>query len=157
MNAFEAYLLKEYQLSQNAVCNKFTYSHSTKQKIDKLSKKPLINNIINVKIESYDDKHNLLGSHTEKFIDGQIQRTKQNKLINISPAELNNKFSFAKSQIVHVIVADYNNKLKDIQEKINEINAYHHISVVIPNEFINEPVIGADDIDSNKNNKHFEF
>ena len=156
MNAFEAYLLKEYQLSQNAVCNKFTYSHSTKQKIDKDSKRPVINNIINVKIESYDDKHNLLGSHTEKFIDGQIQRTKQNKLINISPAELNNKFGFAKSQIVQVIVADYNNKLKDIQEKINEINEYVHTSHVIPNEFINEPIVG-DETNEKPKNKHFEF
>jgi len=156
MNAFEAYLLKEYQLNQNAVCNKFTYTHSTKQKIDKPSKRPVINNIITVKIDSYDDKHNLLGSHTEKFIDGHIQRTKQNKLINISPDELNNKFSFAKASIVQLIVADYNNKLKDIQAKIDDINAYHHTSVIIPSEFVNEPLIASND-NTEPKNKHFEF
>ena len=157
MNAFESYLLKEYQLNQNVVCNKFTYTHSTKQKIDKTSKRPLINNIINVKIESYDDKHNLLGSHTEKFIDGKIHRTKQNKLVNISPDELNNKFGFAKSSIVQIIVSDYQSKLHEIQNKIDEINAYQHTSHVIPNEFINEPTI-AEKTDLPKNiNKHFEF
>ena len=153
MEAFESYLLKEYQLPSNTVCHKFSYSHSTKQKVDKPSNRPIINNIINVKIESYDDKHNLLGSHSEKFIDGQIQRTRQNKLINISPAELNNRFGFAKSNIVQIIVADYNNKLNEIQGKINEINEYVHTSAIIPTEFINEPIIA----DDKPKNKHFEF
>ena len=157
MNAFEEYLLKEYQLPSNVCCNKFSYTHSTKQKIDNVSKRPIINNIINVKIESYDEKHNLISSHSEKFIDGHIHRTKQNKLINISPDELNNKFGFAKSHIVQVIVADYNNKLKDIQEKIDEINAYVHISQIIPSEFINEPTMGEKELPPKNNNKHFEF
>ena len=156
MNAFEAYLLKEYQLPSNVCCNKFSYSHSTKQKIDKDSKRPIINNVIGVKIESYDEKHNLISSHSEKFIDGHIHRTKQNKLINISPDELNNKFSFAKSQIVQVIFNDYSNKLKDIQSKIDEINAYSTSSTIIPSEFINEPTMGEKELPP-KNNKHFEF
>ena len=94
--------------------------------------------------------------HSEKFIDGHIHRTKQNKLINISPDELNNKFSFAKSHIVQVIVNDYSNKLKDIQSKIDEINAYSTSSTIIPSEFINEPTMGEKELPP-KNNKHFEF
>jgi len=156
MNAFESYLLSEYKLPSNVCCNKFTYTHSTKQKIDKDSNRPIINNIITVKIESYDDKHNLISSHTEKFIDGHIYRAKQNKLINISPNELNNKFGFAKSHIIGVIVADLNNKLHEIQNKIDEINTYHHVSAVIPNEFINEPLIG-EKTEIKNINKHFEF
>ena len=110
MNAFEEYILREYQLPANVCCNKFTYSHSTKQKLDKTSKIPIINNIITIRIESYDDKHNLISTHGEKFIDGCVSRSKQNKLINISPQELNNRFATAKVNIVRTINAEYNVK-----------------------------------------------
>ena len=158
MDAFEEYLLREYQPLSNAVCNKFTFTHSTKRKIDKTSQVPVINNIINVKIESYDEKHNLIATHCEKFIDGHISRTKQNKLINISPDELNNRFGAAKLQISQTINAEYTNKLNDIQEKINELNSYVKSNGVIPNQFINEPQIAAkSNEEPAKKNKHFEF
>ena len=159
MDAFEEYLLREYQPLSNVVCNKFTFTHCTKRKIDKTSQVPVINNIINVKIESYDEKHNLIATHCEKFIDGHISRTKQNKLINISPDELNNRFGAAKLQISQTINAEYTNKLNDIQEKINELNSYVKSNGVIPNQFINEPQIAAksNEEPAKKKNKHFEF
>ena len=157
MDQFEQYLLSEYQLPSNVVCNKFTYAHTSKQTVDKASKIPIINHIINVKIISYDDKHNLISTHSEKFIDGRIQRTKQNKLINISPDELNNKFSFAKSSIINVIKSDYQNKLNDIQDKIKELDSYCRVDGVIPTEFVNEPVIAEKSDSSKKIEKHFEF
>ena len=158
MEAFEQYLLSEYQLPQNVVCNKFNYSHSSKNKVDKKSNRPITNHIINVKIESFDDKHNLISSHSEKFIDGNIYRTKQNKLINISPAELNNKFSFAKSSIINVIKSEYQNKLNDIQEKIKELDTYCRVDGVIPTQFVNEPTISTDQpTNQPTKNKHFEF
>ena len=157
MNAFEEYLLREYNLPTNVCCNKFSYSYSTKNKIDKSSKVPIINNIINVRIESYDDKHNLIASHTEKFLDGHINRTKQNKLINISPDELNNRFAAAKANIVQQINAEYNVKLNEIQEKINELNKYCKSHGVIPNQFVNEPKIADKNIEEVKSQKRFEF
>ena len=158
MNAFEEYILREYQLPPSAVCQSFKYSHSTKQCLDKASKVPLINNIINVKIDSYDDKHNLIATHVEKFIDGQIQRKKNNKLINISPAELNNRFAAAKQSIVNQIIAEYNVKLNEIQDKINEVNSYCKADGVIPNRFVNEPIVGTVNVEATANvNKHFEF
>ena len=161
MNAFESYLLNEYQLPSNVCCNKFTYTHSTKRKVDKSSKIPLINNVINVRVESYDDKHNLISTHTEKFIDGCINRSKQKKLINISPDELNNRFGAAKVNIVQQINAEYSVKLNEIQEKINELNSYCKSNGVIPNRFVNEPKIAdkpnIENVKSSNKIKRFEF
>ena len=158
MEAFESYLLSEYNLPSNVCCNAFKYTHTTKSKVDKLSKVPITNNIITIKIDSYDANHNLISSHSEKFIDGHITRTDKNKLTNISPAELNNKFGAAKSNIVQVINSDYNNKLKDIQDKINEINAYCKSNGIIPNQFVNEPLISNQPTDQpTKIKTYFEF
>ena len=142
MEAFESYLLSEYNLPSNVCCNNFKYVHSTKNKVDKSSNRPITNNIITIKIDSYDANHNLISSHSEKFIDGHITRTDKNKLTNISPAELNNKFAAAKSQICSVINSTYNERLKDLKESINELNDYCGSDIgVIPEEFINEPKI----------------
>ena len=160
LNAFEEYLLHEFNLPTSVCCNNFKYSHSSKQKIDKKSNIPIINNTINVKIESYDDKHNLLASHSEKFIDGFIHRTKQNPLVNIAPAELNNRFAAAKSIIASKIMNEYTIKLNEINEKIESLQSYIHVSNdnIIPNEFINEPAIGNDTSSSIlSKNKNFEF
>lgn len=156
MDQFEQYLLSEYNLPSTVVCNKLIYSYTTKNKVDKKTNRPLINNIINIKIDSYDDKHNLICHHSETIIDGNIYRTKQNKLINISPDELNNKFSFAKSSIINVIKSDYQNKLNDIQDKIKELDSYCHADGIIPTEFVNEPKISTESQTKPKN-KHFEF
>ena len=143
MQAFEQYLLHEYQLPSNVVCNYFRYTHSTKQHIDKLSKVPVINNIIGVHVESYDDKHHLLASHSERFVDGEIKRPRNNALVNISPDELNNRFAAAKTAIVSSIHSEYTNRLNDINDKIRDLNRYVKVNGVIPTEFVNEPMIGT--------------
>ena len=142
MEAFQEYLLQEYN-DTNAVCNAFKYSHSAKQKLDKASKIPIVNNVITVKIDCYDKQHNLLATHSEKFVDGAIQRNKKNKLINIAPAELNNRFAAAKQAIANGIMAEYLQKLNDINEKIDSLNAYVNVSGIIPTEFVNEPLIAS--------------
>ena len=118
MQAFEEYLLKEYNES-NVVCTAFKYSHTVKDKIDKTSKIPVVNNVITVKIDCYDKQHNLISSHSEKFIDGVIYRNKKNKLINIAPTELNNRFAAAKQAIANGIMSEYLMKLNEINEKID--------------------------------------
>ena len=158
MHSFEQYLLQEYNLPANVVCNKFSYNHSIKEKVDKVSKVPVINNVITVHIESYDDKHNLLASHNEKFIDGEIHRSKNNKLVNIAPGELNNRFAAAKQQIASVILQELNIKMNDIQQKVTDINKYCNAGGVIPSEFVNEPLIGHSTPPVQPPiNKHFEF
>ena len=158
MDAFESYILQEYG-DANVACTSFKYSHSTKDKIDKKSNRPITNNIISVKIDCYDDKHNLLASHSEKFVDGSIQRTKPKPLINIAPAELNNKFAAAKQQIANRIMSEYMIRLNEINEKITSLRSYVNTNGVIPNEFVNEPTIsdGNKDQQPVPKDKHFEF
>ena len=98
----------------------------------------------------------MLSSITEKFIDGQINRTKAKPLVNISPAELNNRFGVAKSYICSQIQKLYSDKLKDLNDSINELKQYcGSVNSIIPNEFVNEPIITKEDIVKNKNK--FEF
>ena len=142
MENFIDYLLKEYNLPSEVVCNKVVYTHSTKNKIDKKSSVPLTNNIITVKIESFDKFHNKLASFTERFIDGQIERPKTKALVNIAPAELNNRFGAAKSQICAVINSNYHERLNELNDSIHELNEYCGSEIgVIPDVFINEPKI----------------
>ena len=162
MQSFESYLLSEYQLPNVVVCNKFSYTHNAKQKLDKKSSIPIVNNIINVHIDSYDEKHNLIATHSEKFIDGSIKRGKNKKLINISPDELNNRFSNAKSSIISLILNEYNAKLNELQLKIKDLNRYSGpINNIIPNEFVNEPLVGEHENNNNNSDnvvkKNFEF
>ena len=156
MEDFISYLLTEYQLSTTAICHKVNFTHSTKNKIDKLTKRPIINNIISVKIECFDKDHKLILSKNEKFVDGEIQRTKNNKLVNISPDELNNKFSFAKSSICGIIKNELEQKRNDLINKIDDLNSYcGNANTVIPQEFINEPKVAPAVVTENK--KNFEF
>ena len=156
LESFEAYLLHEYN-DHNAVCVKFKYSHSIKTTVDKVSKTPLIHNIINVKIDSYDSHHKLIASHSEKFVDGEIKRSKANPLVNIAPAELNNKFAAAKAEIATLIMYEYDVKLDEVTTKINQLNSYVHVGHVVPNQFVNEPVVTNAEQTNNNTNKHFDF
>lgn len=157
MEAFIDYLLKEYQLPSEVVCNKTTFTHSTKNRIDKKSNTPITNNIITVKIESFDKHHNKLASITEHFIDGNIERPKTKALVNIAPAELNNKFSAAKSQICSVINSIYNERLNELKDSIHELSEYCGSDIsVIPDEFINEAKI-TKETKPEKQKTKFEF
>lgn len=157
MQDFIDYLLKEYQLPDSVVCNRVVYSHSTKNKIDKKSNVPITNNVITVKIESFDKMHHKLASITEHFVDGQISRTKTKPLINIAPAELNNKFAKAKAEICGIIKRNYNEKLNDLNDSMHELNDYcgNEMSI-IPDEFVNEPQI-TKNVEPEKQKVKFEF
>ena len=154
MESFINYLLSEYQLPSEVVCNNITFTYSTKNKIDKKSHVPITNHIISVKIDSYDKHHNKLATNSEHFIDGHINRPKTKKLINISPDELNNKFSNAKASICSQIQKNNSDKVKELNEVINDLKQYCDNMSVIPNEFVNEPTITPQEP---VKNKQFEF
>ena len=155
MEPFIDYLLKEYQLPSEVVCNNVNFSYSTQNKIDKKSHVPITNHIITVKIDSYDKHHQKLNSNSERFVNGKINRPKSKKLINISPDELNNKFGVAKSSICSQIQKTNSEKVKELNEIINDLKQYtgNEISV-IPNEFVNELSIAPQEPIKNK---QFEF
>ena len=154
MEEFINYLLKEFQLPADVVCHKVDYIYSNKNTIDKKSNRPITHNIITVKIDCYDKEHHKLASISEKFVNGHIQRPKSKKLINISPDELNNKFGKAKAFICSEIQKTNSNKVKELNEFINDLNQYCGNTSIIPNEFINEPAITPTEP---VKNKQFEF
>ena len=157
MNDFVEYLLQEFQLPKEVVCHKVSFSHSSKVKIDKLSKVPITNHTITVKIDCFDDEHNKLASILERFIDGEIKRTKTKPLINISPAELNNRFGKAKLSICSRIQSNYADKLRELNDDINELKEYCGSDIsIIPTEFVNEPKV-AKEVEPEKSKSKFEF
>ena len=154
MEAFIDYLLKEYQLPDEVVCNNVSFAYSQKNKIDKKSNVPITDHVITVKIDSYDKDHSKLASNTERFVNGQIQRSKSKKLINISPDELNNRFGNAKASICSQIQKQNSDKVKGLNDIINDLKQYCSNMSIIPNEFVNEPSITPQEP---KKNKQFEF
>ena len=154
MEAFINYLLSEYQLSDEIVCNNVTFTYSQRNKIDKKSNVPITNHVITVKIDSYDKRHNKLATNSERFVNGKIERPKTKKLINISPDELNNKFGNAKASICSQIQKNNADKVKELNDVINDLKQYCSNISVIPNEFVNEPTITKEET---KTKKTFEF
>ena len=154
MDSFINYLLSEYNLPSEVVCNNVAFTYSTKNKIDKKSHVPITNHIVSVKIDSYDKHHNKLATNAERFINGKVNRPKTKKLINISPDELNNKFSQAKASICSQIQKNNADKVKELNDVINDLKQYCDNMSVIPNEFINEPTITKQEP---VKNKQFEF
>ena len=157
MEAFIDYLLKEYQLPSEVVCNNVNFSYSSQSKIDKKSNVPITNHIITVKIDSYDKHHQKLNSNSERFVNGKINRPKTKKLINVSPDELNNKFGVAKASICAQIQKQNSDKVKELNDAINELNEYCGSDIgVIPDEFVNEAKITKEPKPEKQKTK-FEF
>ena len=158
MNEFVDYLLKEYQLPDDVVCHKVGFTHSSKLKIDKLSNVPVSNHTITVKVDCFDKDHQKIASISERFVDGEIKRTKTKPLVNISPDELNNRFGKAKLSICSRIQSNYADKLREINDDINDLKEYCGSDYsIIPTEFVNEPKVsrGVDEPENGKSK--FEF
>ena len=155
MQDFIDYLLKEFQLPKEVVCNKVDYGFSQKNEIDKKTNIPITHNIISVKIECFDKTHRKLAYISEKFVDGKIWRPKTKKLVNISPDELNNKFGIAKPAICARIQKENADKMKELNELLTDLKTYCTNITVIPEEFINEPKLTPTEPVAQK--KVFEF
>ena len=157
MQDFIDYLLKEYLLPKEVVCHKVSFTHSSKLKIDKVSNVPITNHTITVKVDCFDKDHQKIASISERFIDGEIKRTKTKPLINISPAELNNRFAKAKVSICSRIQSNYADKLRELNDDINDLKEYcgRELSI-IPTEFVNEPKVSREEEIENAKSK-FEF
>ncbi len=143
MSAFEnfkAYLLNEFNIDGVAsVLIKPT--HSLNAKIDKKSKKMLNNHTISVSINLYDKDLHLLKKDNIKFVNNELTKKDADRLVNISPKELTNRFNFAKKDITKMIYDDLMKKMNAINDKINELNLYEDIkdkNDVISSEFKGE-------------------
>ena len=123
MNTFQEYLISEYKVNDYAAVE-FKYSHSFNIKNDKKTDVNIKQHNIHVNIKFYDKNLKLLLSSNIKFVNNELAKVSEKKLINISPAELNNRFMIARTEIVNKILDELILKRGEIDDKIILINSY---------------------------------
>lgn len=160
MQNFKSYCLQEFA-NTNYAASDFKFTHSINAKVDKKTEMVLTENIINVSVKIFDGDMNELNKKTFKFVNNIIQPALKKKLINIAPAELENRFMAALPQIASIIKSSYEDKINVLTHQVQDLNHYvSHNNIVIPNQFVGERVMIADDSvmnESVKEKKNFEF
>ena len=125
MQALKEYLIEEYKdRVKGYVACEFKFAHYTKLKSDKASGVSLKIDVVKVAMKFYDKDLNTLLSNTITFENNVIPKSKEKSFVNISPKELNNKFAFAKSDIVKTIMSEYVEKRDELNVKISDLRTY---------------------------------
>ena len=125
MQEFKDYLLLEYKpLTQNLAATKFEFTHSSKTKIDKKTNIVLIINTIHVNIKFFDKDMNTLLTKSISFENNVLSPSCKKALINIAPAELENRFNAALCDISNIIMRTYIEQLESLDVKIKSLNKY---------------------------------
>ena len=159
MEAFKEYLIQEFRDKvTNYVACEFKYSHSNKLKLNKASGVNLKIDVVKIVLKLYDRDMNVLLNDTITFENNVIPKSKEKSFINISPKELNNKFAFAKNEIIKIIMNEYNEKRDELNTKISDLKKYlgNESDIITPK--MKGETVKIDD--SNKNdilNKRVKF
>ena len=125
MEALKAYLVDEFKnRAKGYVAVEFKFSHNVNVRIDKKSKIPLKIDVIKVSLRFVDKAMNTLLSSNIVFENNAIPKSKEKQFINISPKELNNKFCFAKHEIIRTIMNEYISKRDELIAKIDSLKSY---------------------------------
>ena len=125
MEALKAYLVDEFKnRAKGYVAVEFKFSHNVNVRIDKKSKIPLKIDVIKVSLRFVDKAMNTLLSSNIVFENNAIPKSKEKQFINISPKELNNKFCFAKHEIIRTIMNEYISKRDELNAKIDSLKSY---------------------------------
>ena len=131
MDNFEQYVISEFKVdNQAAVEIKYTHNISIK--------KAVINHMITMNLKFYDKNVKLLKTCALKFVNNVLAPSYAKKLININPGELNNKFMAAKEDIIKVIHAEYEEKMHELVEKMNQLNQFSKSQFSIEDKFRGE-------------------
>ena len=137
---FEQYVISEFKVyNQAAVEIKYTH------------------NMITMNLKFYDKNVKLLKTCTLKFLNNVIAPSYAKKLININPGELNNKFMSAKEDIIKVIHAEYEEKMNEIVEKMNQLKQYGVKQFGIEDKFRGELVKPVENQNEVKNKKSYDM
>ena len=142
MDQLKAYLIDEFkEKAKGYVAVEFKFTHHVNMRMDKETKTPLKIDVVKVCLRFVDKDLNTLHSSNVQFENNAIQKSKEKQFVNISPKELNNKFCFAKSEIIRAIMNEYINKRNELNEKIDSLKAYGgHDNDVIDSKFKGEVV-----------------
>ena len=150
MEDFQNYLISEYKV-QDFAAVEFKYNHSENIKFDKKSEKYIVQHSILVGVKFYDKTLKLLHSANIKFVNNILAKVCEKKLVNIAPAELNNKFMAARTEIIRTITDEIINKISDINQKLISLERYSgkpSDSIAINNQFKGELIKISESPDS---------
>jgi len=156
MEQFKSYLASEYQV-KDATSIELRFNHTMNIKTDKKSNTPMNIHTIIATIRFYDKDMNMLKSGSVKFVNNELAKVSENKLINIAPKELGNKFMCARKEIIRVIMGEYKDKLDDIRGKIKLLKMFEgkdNEDITVEDEFRGELVQISD---KRKEKKTFEM
>ena len=135
MQGLEEYLIDEYKdRARGYVAVDFKYTHSTRIKLDKASGVSLKIDIVKVAMKFVDRGMNVLYHGSVVFENNAIPKGKEKGFVNISAKELNNKFAFAKGEVVRSIMREYIDKRNELEAKIEELEMYlgHDNDIIKP-------------------------
>ena len=118
---FEQYVISEFKVDNQAAVE-IKYTHNVSVKVTKNA--AIDNYTITMTLKFYDKNVKLLKTCTLKFVNNLLAQSYAKKLIVINPGELNNKFMAAKEEIIKVIHAEYQEKMNEIVEKMNQLSQY---------------------------------
>ena len=154
MESFKQYLIDEYkERAKGFVAVEFKFSHGINVKKDKETNTPLKIDIIKVSIRFVDKDMLTLFTTSISFENNVIPKNKHKQFVNVSPKELNNKFGFAKNEIIRTIMTEYVLKRDELTDKINNLQTYSgHDNDIIKPEFKGN-VVNVVDNDDKPNNK----
>ena len=125
MEALKAYLIDEFKdKAKGYAAVEFKFTHSINMKVDKTSKATLKVDVVKVCLRFVDRHLNTLHTANIVFENNAIPKSKEKQFINISPKELNNKFCFAKSEIIRAMMNEYIIKRNELNEKIEGLKSY---------------------------------
>ena len=156
MNSFKDYVIQEYKnKAPGFAAVEFKFIHTNNTKIDKPSGKTRRNDLIKVGIKFVDKSMNVLFTTSITFENNLLPKRLYKGFINISPKELENRFNFAKNQVCAEIMSEYNSKIHELNNKINNLKQYSGVSEsVIPHEFKGELISIVENDENPKNRKY---
>ena len=159
MQALKDYLIDEFRDKANGyVAVEFKFSHYTKIKPDKASGVSLKIDVVKVSIRFVNRDMNTLHNCSVVFENNVIQKSKEKSFVNISAKELDNRFAFAKAEIIKTIMDEYVEKRDEINTKIDELKTYlGNASDVITPKMKGKVVKIADDDTVNNTPKRTQF
>lgn len=141
MESFKEYVISEFKPSAPGyVAAEFKFTYSNKVKVDKKSMVTIVVNTIRVGVKLFDKDMNVLISKGISFENNVLTKMSKKALVNIAPAELENKFNAALGEISNVIMNEYQEKLDDVQTHIDCLNHYLGREGITPSEFKGERI-----------------
>ena len=147
---FEQYVISEFKVdNQAAVEIKYTHNVSIK--------KAAINHTITMNLKFYDKNVKLLKTCALKFVNNVLAPSYAKKLTIINPGELNNKFMSTKEDIIKVIHAEYEEKMHEIGEKMNQLKQFSKSQFGIEDKFRGELINPIDEEIEVKNKKKYDM